>query len=114
MRDLVTDFCLFDPLDKLIFERQRRLRDGLKDKLNTKSIDIRWDYGALEAPIRDRLRDWLLTPTFVVSLPGGEIRHKKFRQGMPWKAGEVLITPESSDLDGIIHETLAACAATRA
>jgi 2-amino-4-hydroxy-6-hydroxymethyldihydropteridine diphosphokinase len=74
-----------------------------------------WDKPAEigQAWLTERLREWLLPPTFVVAMSGGLFQTKGFRGSYPMRTGDVVLVPDATDIDGIVNEILAACAASR-
>ena len=65
------------------------------------------------------LREWLLSPTFVVAMKGGVYdtfiprEPDGFGPGRSFRTGDILLFPESENPAEIAREILAACAATR-
>lgn len=115
-RWLVTDFRLtcriissLDPLAEAV--------DVGPQAKRYRTLGLLWVWSwlrDLESPIVGaRFRDWLLPSTFVLALPGGRIQQYGLRDPVPRKTGDVVLIPETSNISGIVHETLAACAASR-
>jgi 2-amino-4-hydroxy-6-hydroxymethyldihydropteridine diphosphokinase len=114
---LVTDFCLTSRTVWYL----RPVRNGID--LGPQALRLNPELGLLwfwakprkldRRWVTDRFREFLLPPTFVVAMPGGLFQTRRFRGPLPWKTGDVVLVPDATDIDGIVHEILAACAASR-
>jgi 2-amino-4-hydroxy-6-hydroxymethyldihydropteridine diphosphokinase len=114
---LVTDFCLTSRTVWYLGP----LRNGID--LGPQEAGSKLDSGLLyswckprhldHGSVADHFRELLPPPTFVVAMPGGLYQTNNFRGALLLKTQDVVLVPDASDIDGIVHEILAACAAGR-
>lgn len=114
---LVTDFCLTSRAIGLLDPTTEGVEIS-PAAVRFRGLGLLWNWAHVRSletrAVSDRLRDWLLPPTFIVSLPGGLLISRCHLREMPFRTGDVLLTPDADDPEGAIHEILAACAAATA